>query len=320
MSQRHSIAGFDMRHAPSTDPIHRILASTLSQPVSKQADRSLGLAPMLSIEPTRAIAAETQSPYWDATYFGLDRVQIFQASTPAEQQAILHRASQALIQETYCIEKAGMGYMSRMALLAETLEERMLYTLFAAEETTHFAQICPFLDHEPDAIANPFLQLLSTVVECDDTALLVFVIQVVLEGWGLTHYRFLANDCLNHELRQRFHGFLRDESRHHGTGVTLFNQHQLTDSSRADIVDVLVQFLQMVQVGPQAVVEAIAQIKGHLSRAQRIQILGELDTETHSGGRLRLLRSLIQKGEGWAIAQRLDQLNVFQPLSAHQCA
>ncbi|MGJ3247164.1 MAG: ferritin-like domain-containing protein [Elainellaceae cyanobacterium] len=320
MSQHHSIAGLEMLHAPPTDPIHRILVSALSKPFSVQDGRVSVVSASTTMKPSCAIAIEARLPYWDATYFGLDRVQLFQDSTPAEQQAILHRASQALIQETYCIEKAGMGYMSRMALLAETLEERMLYTLFAAEETTHFVQICPFLDHEPDAIANPFLQLLSTVVECNDQALLVFVIQVVLEGWGLTHYRFLANDCLNHELRQRFHGFLRDESRHHGTGVTLFNQRHLTDSSRADIVDVLVQFLQMVQVGPQAVVEAIAQVKGHLSRTQRIQILSELDTETHSGGRLRLLRSLMQKGEGRAIAQRLDQLNVFQPLSAHQCA
>jgi 16S rRNA U1498 N3-methylase RsmE len=75
----------------------------------------------------------------------------------------------------------------------------------------------------------------------------------------------------------------------------------------------------MVQVGPQNVLGAIAQVKGHLSRSQKIQILEELDTETHSGTRLQLLRSLMRGKSADAIVQALEDRGAFVPLSAHHC-
>ncbi|MEL6320398.1 MAG: hypothetical protein AAFQ57_07075, partial [Cyanobacteria bacterium J06626_14] len=71
--------------------------------------------------------------YWNASYFGLDRVRLFRDATAEEQRQILSLTNLNVMQESYCIEKAGMGYMSRMVLLAETVQERMIYTLFAAD-------------------------------------------------------------------------------------------------------------------------------------------------------------------------------------------
>lgn len=64
---------------------------------------------------------------------------------------------------------------------------------------------------------------------------------------------------------------------------------------------------------------AITQVKGHLSRSQKIQILEELDTETHSGTRLKLLRSLMRIKSVEAIIQTLEERGAFVPLPAHQC-
>ncbi|MGB3495988.1 MAG: ferritin-like domain-containing protein [Elainellaceae cyanobacterium] len=258
-------------------------------------------------------------PYWDAAHFGLHQVALFRTSTPEEQHAILSRANLALLQEAYTIEKAGMGYMSHMALLAETTQERMIYTLFAADETSHFVQLSPFVYEKPTLADNPFLQLLSEVVEGDNKTVLLFVIQVVLEGWGLTHYRALEKDCRCAPLKQTLHSFLQDESRHHGTGITLFNQAQMSPASHSAIVEILVQFLRMVQMGPQSVVEAIAQVKGHLSRNQKLQIFAELDTENHSGTRLQLLRSLMRGDGAGAIVQDLEDRGAFSPFAASQC-
>jgi hypothetical protein len=311
--------GPELRFEPITDLSRQIIPLQWSPELASNSDERASTEQSMPTTLMNAAPAAEYPGYWDAHYFGLDQVQLFQEAHPEEQQAILQRASDGLMHEAYFIEKAGMGYMSRMALLAETTEERMLYTLFAADETAHFVQICPFLNGEPDAIANPFLQLLSEVAEVNDKALLLFVIQVILEGWGLTHYRFLSKGCLNPNLSQLFHGFLRDESRHHGTGVALFNQAHLSDASCTAIVEILVQFLRMVQVGPQGVLKAIAHVKGHLSRHQRLQIMTELHTETHSGTRLMLLRSLMKGNHGGAIAQRLEELDAFSPLPAHRC-
>jgi hypothetical protein len=147
---------------------------------------------------------------------------------------------------------------------------------------------------------------------------LLFVIQGVLEGWGLSHYRNLSKTCRHTVLAELFHSFLEAEARHHGAGVVLFHRATLSPSHRAAIVEALAGFLQMVRVGPQRLVEAIAIVKGDLSRSQRINLLTELDSETHSGLRLNLLRSLVEPLAP-DIAETLDEHNLFLPLPPAQC-
>jgi hypothetical protein len=259
-------------------------------------------------------------PPWDATHFNLHNVKIFTDATPKEQAEILQLCSCGLLEESYFIEKAGMGYMAKMVLLAETTEERMLYALFCGDEASHFAQISRFLPTpEPVGTDNFFLRFLADLIESQDKAVLLFVLQVVLEGWGLSHYRSLAKDCVDKDLSLMLHSFLEDESRHHATGVTLFDRTWVTPSSQQTIIEILASFLQMVQVGPQSVVTAIEKIKGDLSRQQKLKIFTELDTETHSGSRLKLLRSLMSHSNAEIILQQLDQQKSFHPFPPHKC-
>ncbi|MGP1383310.1 MAG: ferritin-like domain-containing protein [Thainema sp.] len=293
-------AGFHLPHAAANDKLHRILSAAL--PSSSQVTINL------------------TAPAWNAQHFNLDRVQIFQKATDEEQQQIVAIANRALLEEAYFIEQAGVGYMAKMVLMAETQEERMLYGLFAADETQHLAQIRQFLPDAPQATRDPFLQLLAELVESDDRAVMLFVLQVVLEGWGLSHYRSLASDCQQPILQQCLKGFIDAESRHHGAGLTLFLRSHLSPSQQNLIQNILRQFLQMIQVGPQRVLSAIAQVKGHLSQPQKIQILTELDTLTHSGTRLKTLHHLMQSPQTHSLVAVLEQDGYFQPLPAELCA
>lgn len=295
-----TVAGFGLPPLETTHKLHRVLASALGQK-----------------SPTTA--AETSPSPWDAAFFGLTQVPLFQTATATEQAHILQLAGQALLTESYFIEKAGVGYMAKMTLLAETIEERMLYALFSADEATHLAQLSPFVSQENVVgTTDPFLNLLESLLETGDRAVLQFVLQVVLEGWGLSHYRHLSTHCCHPVLAKLFHSFLDAEARHHGAGVTLFDRATLSSASRSTIVEALAAFLQMVRVGPQRLVDAIAVVKGDLSRSQRIQLLAELDTEAHSGQRLGVLRSLITPVAP-DIAETLDKQNLFSPLSPAQC-
>jgi hypothetical protein len=304
MNQYQKTAGFDLPHIPSDNKLRRVLSSALKS--------RLGDDP---------ISSEFMSnSYWDAAHFGLEKVQIFQDSSQQEQAEILRRCSGGLIEEAYFIEKAGVGYMAKMVLLAETTEERMLYALFSSDEVAHLAQISRFLPEKGlVGTDDPFLRFLADLVETQDKTVLLFVLQVVLEGWGLSHYRNLAKDCVNPQMAALFEGFLQDESRHHGTGVTLFNQMFVSPVSRATIIETLALFLQMVRVGPQSVVAAIEQVKGHLSRQQKLSIFEELDTLTHSGTRLNLLRSLMRGEAAGIIVQELEDRGAFQPFPAEKC-
>jgi hypothetical protein len=257
---------------------------------------------------------------WDAAYFGLDRVTYFQQASIDQQRQILQITNRQLLEEAYFVEKAGMGYMAKMVLMAESIEERMLYSLFSADEAIHLSQIRGFLASEPENTADPFFQLLAELAELDDRAVLMFVIQVVLEGWGLSHYRSLAQDCQIPALVVLFTGFLQEESKHHATGVTLFQTVECGVNQQAVMLEVLAKFLQMVQVGPQGVVGAIGQVLGGLSVGQRVQVFEELDTQTHSGARLTLLQKLMQTGGGGEMVQQLIDRGSFNPLPPNVCA
>ncbi|CAN1209532.1 Ferritin-like domain-containing protein [Tumidithrix helvetica PCC 7403] len=302
MSLDLRIAGLDLPHAKDDRPLQRILAAALKE----RGDRG--------------IHTSAQGIYWNAPFFNLDRVKLFQDADDIEQITILQLANQSLLEEAYFIEKAGVGYMAKMVLLAETVEERMLYALFAADEATHLSQIGHFLPvPEPDSRDRPFLRLLADVVNGADKAVLLFVVQVVLEGWGIGHYRQLAKTCGDRRLSDLFSSFLHAEARHHSTGFTLFDRMARSTASHAAIADVLATFLRMVQVGPQSVVGAIEQVKGHLTRSQKIQILQELGTETHSGKRLQLLRSLMRGETAVGIVQALAERGAFEPLPPDRC-
>lgn len=303
MSQDFGTAGLDLPHLYEQDKLRRVLSKALTSRLGNKT---------LSPEPTNY-------QYWNCDRFGLEKVKVFHDANEDEQAAILKLANCGLLEEAYFIEKAGVGYMAKMVLLAETTEERMLYALFSSDEATHLAQLSCFLStQEPVWTNDPFLRLLAELIESGDKTVLLFVIQVVLEGWGLSHYKSLASDCQDQQLGRIFQGFLQDEARHHGTGLTLFSQIPVSVSSRATIVETLAIFLQMVQAGPQRLVAAIETVKGHLSRQQKMRIFEELDTQTHSGTRLNLLRSLMW-GAGGRIVQELEERGAFQPFPAEKC-
>jgi hypothetical protein len=325
----HKIAGFDLPHAHTQDKLRRVLFSALESRLGKTDAENLSKTfsmspPPLIPTPWRSWGPRVPhlplSSYWDAKHFGLDKVSIFKEACIEEQAEILHLCNYGLLAEAYFIEQAGVGYMAKMVTLAETTEERMLYALFSSDEVTHLAQISQFIDTSKlVGTDDPFLRLLGDLVESSDKSVLLFILQVVLEGWGLSHYRSLAKDCHSSDLSAVLCGFLQDESRHHSTGVTLFDRVAVTKSSQQTMIETLALFLQMVQVGPQSVVAAIEKVKGYLSPAQKVKIFEELDTEIHSGTRLQLLRSLMRSPNAEVIVEELEARGAFQPFPANKC-
>ncbi|WP_228015013.1 ferritin-like domain-containing protein [Synechocystis salina] len=244
-----SISGFTLPSTAPGDRLHRILASALDR--SKEQE-TLDL---------------TQPLYWPAEYFGLNQVTLFQQASAEEQATILAIANQDLLTEIYWVEQAGVGYMAKMVLLAETCEERILYSLFAADEAQHLCQIEQFFQQKPEFNQDSFLSFMGQLLESNDKALLLTMVQVVLEGWGLSHYRSLASHCQNDRLTATLQSFLAAEARHHATGVQQLQTWQYDQASLDHIHQALREFLHMVQVGPQRLVKAVEQGRGYLSPA-----------------------------------------------------
>ena len=291
-----------MEHLPDDDRLNSVLKN--------------GLHKLLGPPGTQ----QHDTPLWPAEHFHLERSRAFQNATTDQQRAIITRSSEALLEEALFIEQSGLAFGAKMSLLSETIEERMLYGLFMGDETTHYQQVRRFLPNfGMDCRPNVFHELLTRLIEEGDRETLVFTIQVVLEGWGLTHYRLLANDCQDPDFEAALRSILKDEARHHGSGVILAKKRGLPKKSRDFAIEILHEFLTMVQLGPQSVVSALEGITGSMTRDQKIKTFEELDTVGHSQERLDLLRNLMQQDGFQDIVDTLDSYGLFKAKTPGEC-
>ncbi|HMV67715.1 MAG TPA: ferritin-like domain-containing protein, partial [Myxococcota bacterium] len=261
-----------------------------------------------------------RSDVWDPAFFGLDRTTAWRGATPVQRAEILSLAGRGLLEEAWYVEQCGVAYASTMALRATNTEERALYALFSADEARHLFAIEGWLADAPIGPPSPFHHLLVSVLEQASTLGAVLVVQVLLEGWGLRHYRDLAVACNETALTSILDGIVQDETRHHGSGVILLSQRALDPADQPAVIGLLSHFLTMVRAGPQGTLSAIDQVLGPLTRGDRVTTLRELDTERHAASRLAVLHSLLQQRHAAPVREALEGLGMFTPLTAEQAA
>ena len=273
---------------------------------------------------SRPAPAPTQAAaYWPATHFNLSQASLFIAASAEEQTQILSACGRNLLAEAYYIEKSGMYFAAKMSLLADTAQERMLYSLFAADEATHFNWIAQYISDvgEADYGQHPFLTLLNDVLQNEERGTLAYLIQVVLEGWGIAHYHALAKDCLDAGLTDVLAQIIKDEARHHGSGLILCNERAFSAAQLARLVELLQQFFAMVQVGPQMVVGETERVLGPLSRNQKTKLFAELECETMTARKMATLTGLLKNTNcGSAVIAELARRDVLRPFTAAECA
>jgi len=273
--------------------------------------RSRGERASGDVAPTRA----TRAPAFRASLFGFEDVSAFVDASEAEREQVVRLASQAVLREACGIERSGMAYAAKMALLAETVDERALYCHFAADEATHFARVAAHLDAPPrpgDPL-DPFQALLVDAIDEGPRAALLFLVQVVLEGWGLAHYRRLLDGCASPGLARELRAILRDEARHHGSGLVLFDEAELDPRAEAFVEERLAALLALVAAGPIASLDALERGLGHLGRAGRARAFAELRGAAEARARLARLRALAACPALAAVVARLDARGAFTP-------
>jgi hypothetical protein len=257
---------------------------------------------------------------WSAGHFGLDQVTAFRRAPADTQRAILDGCSEDVLCEAVGVERLGLTFTARMVLLARTIEERMTYSLFGADEALHLAAIERLLP-APDtgaAVADPFLRLLEDAIAGGTQPALALLVQVVLEGWGIVHYQTLARACRDPHVAATFSRIVADEALHHGAGRALLHHDALAAGDRQWAIDVLTPLLAMVQAGPQRVVRRLDASLGPLSHRERARVFEELDVEARTHRTLDLLRSFMRPAP--AVVRALERRAAFVPFSPARCA
>jgi hypothetical protein len=206
-----------------------------------------------------------------------------------------------------------------MTLACESDGERRLYALIGGDEATHSAWLEPWIPgraREPD----PFNRFIAGLVEAGNVQPLSYLLQVVLEGFGIAHYTKLAGECRDPGLGAVLRRMAQDEAAHHAAGLAAFAPARLAAAERRFVAEGAYGFLQMIRSGPQAVVAALDRSVG-IDRAGALAVaFAQLDAQAAVAAKLAHLRRLMQQpGMDWLL-EELDGKGAFTPCSAAQCA
>ncbi len=213
-----------------------------------------------------------------------------------------------------------MTFTAKMTLLSETTQERMLYSLFSADESNHLRRVLSHLPETPvDSQGQPFVQMLEHIIREGERDALVLLIQVVLEGWGIIHYHGLARSCRDARVRDTLIMILKDEARHHGSGMILARLAPLGAHQSDFVRETMIGFLAMLQCGPQSLVSVLEKELGPLSRRDRERVFTELDGPGTASVRLELIRTLLLQGGADGLVATLDRAGSFRPWTIDHC-
>lgn len=256
--------------------------------------------------------------YWDAAHFGLEGVSAYRDATPEQQTRVLERLSQFYLCESFFIERGGFTYNAKMMALVDSVEEKSLYAMFAADEANHLRYFANALASPPtDAyLRNPLLMFLADVLSVADKRSAVFVVQVMLEGFGIAHYHRLAEGCSDPVLKEQLERIVRDEAFHHGSGMVLTKTEPIDkDLGRAFVA----KMVASLQHWPHAILGALDDAYGGLTEAQKLKVLDELAYAEKTLDRMNKVKSLLQQAAPEALLEALEKEGAFRPGAALAC-
>ncbi len=258
---------------------------------------------------------------WDAPFFGLDKVALYQALPLDKQYNVLKQCTQDLLLESYFIEKTGIAYSAKLVLLAPSIEEKQMFSFIGSDEATHLSWIAPYIPQNlTTQPQGALLSLMNEVVSLDNANILYYLVQIILEGWGLKHYRILSDNCTNPELKHILKTIVKDEALHHHAGKTFFSASQLSQSDKKIIKDILKSYCDLLRVGPQAAATALSLSQGGLNIAQTTKLFDEINTQESSANKLSLLYQLMSQPGMESIVSEIEREGYFKPYPAHMCA
>lgn len=298
------LTSLNLPHDEHNDELQKILSGRL-----KRLGRDKNLA-----------TAKQQALYWSAEFFGLHRSQHYLQASVEQQHIILKICNDNLLLESYFIEKLGMLYCAKMVLLANTVETAQAYSLIGADEATHLHWITPYVPKTiRPTLTGKFLNLIAELVKEGDANSLTYLLQILLEGWGLQHYRSLSVHCACLQLKEIFNDILRDEALHHHAGTVLFKASTVNAKQQHFILDGLLALLEMIRVGPQAIVSAVDQTLGGLQKNEKIELINALDGPAIANKKLQLVKKIMQIPGGAQYIDFATAKGYFQAYAPERC-
>ncbi len=233
--------------------------------------------------------------FWNASHFGLDKVGIYQDLPEEVQNLILKLLTDHNLNESYFIEKMGMSYAAKMILLSESEEEKALYSAIACDEAIHLYEVKNFLNPGVEATyqGNGFLKFISDVAQTSAPKICQSVLQVSLEGHGMSYYSWLRTGCHDPYFKEVLGRIMQDEAAHHGSGVIIASQSEFNLTEKKELEEHLAYFGNLLNCTLFPIVVILEKVVGGFTPEQRIKVFKELEASRVNSEKLQGLSRLL---------------------------
>lgn len=268
-----------------------------------------------ALESYTVSSPDTNAPdiLWGPERYRLNQTKIFTDLDHELQNNVLKKITELNLSLSRYIETSGHNYGAKMILTADSLEEKSIYALFAAEEAIHLKEFENFMNFTPNPKEHwhPMLNPLASAIKEGEKNTCLYIIQVLLEGFGMAHYGGLKQDCLYAPLQVAYDRILKDEARHHGTGIILSKQNALSKLEQEQIYEYTREFIQSLQ-SASWVLNCIEDQRGGLTNAEKVKYAEDTNQSQVIQARLLKLREMLDKVDDYDLVEKLDRDNVFR--------
>ncbi len=250
---------------------------------------------------------------WGAQRYGLQNAKVYMDLSEVKKLEYLERMTELNLALSAFIETSGHNYGAKMILLSETLEEKSVYALFASDEAVHLREFQNFInfDYNLQTHHHPMLEPLAEVIKEGSKTSLVFVIQVLLEGFGMGHYQGLRESCLFDPLKETYDQILKDEARHHGTGIILAKEEIPSKEDKEQIFEYTRDFIKAMQ-SARWLSSVFDDIGSSLSKEQTKELWSDLKFEKILVARIGKLKDMLDKVDSFGLVEMLEKNKTFK--------
>lgn len=245
--------------------------------------------------------------FWGNTRYGLERSKTFKDMDVYQQNNIYQRLTELNLSLSYFIERSGHNYGAKMILLSETQEEKSLYALFVAEEAIHQREFENFMNFTPDPETHwhPMLDPLAKAIGSAEKETCTYIIQVLLEGFGMSFYAGLKDQCNYEPLKKVYSRILTDEARHHGAGLIMASTGKPSKYVQDEIFEYTRSFIKAL-INADWIGKTINE-QTPLSKEQMNQFYQDINYSATTKLRVQKLKEMLLKVDDWGLVAKLEQ-------------
>ncbi len=248
---------------------------------------------------------------WGEERYGLLRSSFFRNLPSDSKKNVYKELTRGNLAMSWYIERSGHNYGAKMILLSESQEEKSLYSLFVAEEAIHQREFENFMTFTPDPNLywHPLLDSLAFAIQEGEKQTCLYVIQVLLEGFGIAFYNGLKQTCLSDNLKTVYQKIINDEAKHHGSGVIQTQGMTPNKLVKEQVFEYTRLFLRSL-VSADLIRKNIEKEK-EMSSSEKSKFYEEIDFKKLMNQRLHKLKTMLQKVDNWDLVASLEKDKVF---------